>query len=239
MNMDNRFKIHNLPPETATKKIGAGRLKGMLDIKPQWRIEALTHVYGLCGIGWYYETIERWIEDHAGAISAHVVIRLFIKNGDEWSKGIEGIGGSMLVAKEKNGPYHSDEAYKMATTDAISVCCKLLGIGHDIYMGYSDSKYIEKPDYMLPQLTQEEIEEQKRKEVEAIELNNIYKEIASIWTERKKLNTHPNEILASIKKEENLGVEKLTNCTNIEKLKAYKIKQANKLKEQQNKQEEV
>ena len=28
----------------------------------------------------------------------------------------------------------------MATTDAISVACKQLGIGADVYMGYSDSK---------------------------------------------------------------------------------------------------
>ena len=51
----------------------------------------------------------------------------------EWSKPIVGVGGSMFIAKEKSGPYTSDEAYKMALTDAISVSCKALGIAADIY----------------------------------------------------------------------------------------------------------
>jgi len=54
---------------------------------------------------------------------------------------ISGTGGSMFVAKEKNGFYVSDECYKMATTDAISVACKQLGIGADVYWQADKTKY--------------------------------------------------------------------------------------------------
>ena len=40
------------PPETAKKKIGGGRLNGMTDINPMWRIKALTERFGPCGFGW-------------------------------------------------------------------------------------------------------------------------------------------------------------------------------------------
>lgn len=128
-------------PKEAQKPITGGRLKGMTDIKPQWRLMVLTETFGPVGIGWYYETIERWTDEHANTVSAHVRVNLYVKHNGEWSKPIEGQGGSMLLAQEKNGPYHSDEAYKMATTDALSVACKELGIGADVYMGYSTSKY--------------------------------------------------------------------------------------------------
>ena len=43
-----------------------------------------------------------------------------------------GNGGSMLVENERPGRT-SDECYKMALTDAISVACKALGVGADVY----------------------------------------------------------------------------------------------------------
>jgi hypothetical protein len=128
-------------PQEYQKKITGGRLKGMTDIKPQWRLMVLTEQFGMCGVGWYYETAEKWIHQFDSTISAHVIIKLYIKDGDNWSKGIEGQGGSMLVAKESKGPFHSDEAYKMATTDALSVACKQLGIASDVYMGIDSTKY--------------------------------------------------------------------------------------------------
>ena len=41
-------------PEGALKKIGAGRLQGMSDINPSWRIQVMTETFGPCGIGWKY-----------------------------------------------------------------------------------------------------------------------------------------------------------------------------------------
>ncbi len=180
-------------PAEAKKKIIGGRLKGMTDIKPQWRLKMMTEQFGVIGIGWYYEIVETWTEEHETKtsdstiteyktiqksssiiekkeyktfeikpsketltnetnreISVHVHLHLFIKDDKEWSKPIVGIGGSMLLAKEKYGTHHSDEAYKMATTDALSVAMKQLGVAADVYMGLSDSKY-DKPAEEQPQ----------------------------------------------------------------------------------------
>lgn len=130
-------------PETAKKNIGGGRLKGMTDINPMWRIKTLTEEFGICGFGWYYEITDKWIETSMAKdeITANVKINLYVKRDNEWSKPIVGIGGSMLVANEKNGLYVNDECYKMALTDAISVACKSLGIGADVYWNKDNTKY--------------------------------------------------------------------------------------------------
>lgn len=121
-------------PVTAQKTIGAGRLKGFTDINPMWRIKKLTEVYGPCGIGWYYIITDKRIVDGAnGEKVGFLDIDLFVKNGEEWSKPIQGTGGSSFIAKEKNGLYTSDEVFKMALTDALSVACKALGFGANVY----------------------------------------------------------------------------------------------------------
>ena len=127
-------------PKEAQKKITGGRLNGMTDIKPMWRIEKLTEVFGPCGFGWKAPIKSKEIIEGAnGEKIATVDIDLYVKVDGEWSEPIEGIGGSSFIAKEKNGYYTSDECFKMAYTDAISVACKSLGFGADIYWG--DSKY--------------------------------------------------------------------------------------------------
>jgi hypothetical protein len=116
-------------------------MKGKTDINPMWRIKALTEQFGPCGIGWYYKPTRKWIESFESQTAAFVDIELYIKVNNEWSMPISGTGGSMFVAKESSGPYVSDECYKMATTDAISVACKQLGIGADIYWQGDKTKY--------------------------------------------------------------------------------------------------
>lgn len=140
-NMEIYEKVRKCP-DNALKKIQAGRLKGKSDINPMWRIKALTENFGACGIGWYYEITKQWIEQGAkGELSAFCNINLYIKIGEEWSKPIQGTGGSAFVASEKNGLYTSDECYKMALTDAISVACKALGFAADVYWDSDSTKY--------------------------------------------------------------------------------------------------
>ena len=127
-------------PEEAQKKISGGRLKGMTDIKPMWRIQKLTEIFGVCGFGWKAPIKNKEIIEGAnGEKIAIVDIDLYVKIDGKWSEPIEGTGGSSFVAKEINGYYTSDECFKMAYTDAISVACKSLGMGADVYWG--DSKY--------------------------------------------------------------------------------------------------
>lgn len=134
-------RIRQVPKE-AVKTIAAGRLKGMSDINPMWRIKRLTEEFGICGFGWKYEIIRMWNENGGnGVISSFVHINLFVKMNGEWSEAIQGIGGSSFVTNEKNGLYTSDECYKMALTDAISVACKALGMGADVYWEKDRTKY--------------------------------------------------------------------------------------------------
>jgi hypothetical protein len=113
-------------------------------------MQVLTEQFGPVGIGWTYEIIDHWREDGpAGEVAAFVHIHLFINHDGTWSKPIPGTGGSKLTAMESGGLHFSDEAYKMATTDAISVAAKALGVGADVYMGQLDSKY-QKPQGTAP-----------------------------------------------------------------------------------------
>jgi len=141
--MDN-MEIYNAvrkPPNNATKQITGGRLSGMTDINPMWRIKALTEQFGPCGFGWKYEITDKRLEQGAdGVVAAFVDIKLYVKL-DEWSAPIPGTGGSSFVAKESKGLYTSDECFKMALTDAISVACKLLGFGADVYWEGDNTKY--------------------------------------------------------------------------------------------------
>lgn len=133
-------------PDEAKKAISAGRLKGMTDINPMWRIKKLTEEFGPCGIGWWTKVTDRWTETVGDETCAFVDLELYIKAGDEWSKPITGSGGSKLATKERSGIYVSDECYKMAETDALSVACKKLGIGADVYFSADRTKYSQTVD---------------------------------------------------------------------------------------------
>jgi hypothetical protein len=129
-------------PDNAKKQISAGRLKGMTDINPMWRIKTLTEEFGVCGIGWKLEIVRSWLDNGSNnEVTANVEIRLYVKVNEQWSDAIPGIGGSKFVSKETGGMYTDDDAYKKAYTDALSVACKALGIGADVYYEKDTTKY--------------------------------------------------------------------------------------------------
>lgn len=166
----NNLEIYNKlksVPEQAKKKITGGRLSGMTDIKPMWRIEKLTETFGICGFGW--KTIiknKEIIEGGNGEKIAIVDIDLFVKVNDEWSEAIEGTGGSSFVAKETKGYYTSDECFKMAYTDALSVACKSLGMGANVYWG--DTKYKDKPQQKPERNPNDKVSETEAKSIYAL-----------------------------------------------------------------------
>lgn len=136
------------PPQSALKKIGGGRLAGKSDINPQWRYQAMTEVFGMVGVGWKYTIDRLWIEDgDNGERFAFASVSVFVRTPeDAWSDPIPATGGSMLVQREKSGLYNNDEAFKMATTDALGTALKMLGVAADIYLGNFDgSKYKDRP----------------------------------------------------------------------------------------------
>lgn len=145
--MDN-LKFYNMGrdvPDNAKKPIKGGRLNGMTDINPMWRIKKLTEMFGACGVGWWYEITNKQIvtDEYTLQKAAFVDILLYYvdpESGKE-SHGIPGTGGSSFVAQERSGAYLSDECFKMALTDAISVAAKALGIGADVYWNENGTKY--------------------------------------------------------------------------------------------------
>lgn len=140
-NLEIYDKSREVPPE-ALRTIGAGRLKGKSDINPMWRLKKLTEIFGPCGIGWKYTIKREWLEAGAkGEIAAFVDIDLYYKWNGEWSEPIPGTGGSAFVTNETKGLYTSDECFKMALTDAISVSCKALGFAADVYWDKDKTKY--------------------------------------------------------------------------------------------------
>ena len=183
-------------PDKAQKKINGGRLNGMTDIKPMWRIEKLTEIFGICGFGWKtFIKNKEIIEGANGEKIAIVDIDLYIKNDKgEWSEPIEGTGGSSFIAKERNGLYTNDECFKMAYTDALSVACKSLGMGADIYWG--DSKY-------------NQPKEMTKEEAEKYTIN---------------FGKHKGKLLIDLIKEENPYIDwLLNNSNNQEVLKAIEL----------------
>ena len=116
-------------PKNAQKQFDTGRFKGT-DINPMWRIKKLTEMFGPVGFGWYTEIV-RQVEIPAGEdnMMVFVDINLYVKEGDTWSKPIFGSGGNTIKTKGRG----DDEGYKKAYTDALSIACKALGIGADIW----------------------------------------------------------------------------------------------------------
>lgn len=137
-------KVRAVPAE-AKKEITAGRLKGMSDINPMWRIKVLTELFGPCGVGWWYTITDKRIVDdettHQRAAFVDVVLYYIDPATGKESHGVPGTGGSSFVAQERNGAYLSDECFKMALTDALSVACKALGVGADVYYAKDRTKY--------------------------------------------------------------------------------------------------
>ncbi len=135
------------PPKEALRQITGGKLNGKTDINPQWRYRAMTEKFGMVGIGWKYTIMNLWNAPGAGGeVLAFAQVAVFIKEGDQWSEPIVGIGGSKLVTLEKGQPVSNDEGYKMAVTDAFSTALKMIGVAADIYAGRWDgTKYRDEP----------------------------------------------------------------------------------------------
>lgn len=178
-------------PASAKKIIQGGKLKGMTDIRPMWRIEMLTQAFGPCGIGWKVSNIKYWTESYNGETAAFVTLDLFIKQNGEWSDAISGIGGSKMCGKGK-GDGLDDEAYKMAYTDALSVCCKNLGMAADVYYGDNvngnHTKYDKAPSSPAPV--------NKKSEYEMIVEKAAYRKISKsgkTYEQEYQERYHPSE----------------------------------------------
>lgn len=188
-NLDLYNKLKVVPAE-AIKPIQSGRLKGKSDINPMWRIKTMTEHFGVCGIGWKYVITKQWTETYGTETKAYCNIDLFVKVDGQWSDSIQGTGGSSEVTMERNGSYVSDECYKMALTDALSVAMKALGVGADIYFEKGKSM-----DYSSKYAMQEDLSKTQQQETQTQQQNTQY---------------HTNDV--------NEGLDYLSRCVNKENL---------------------
>ena len=140
-------------PKECMREIKGGDLKGFSDINPMWRIEKMTELFGMCGFGWKYEITKQWNEQYANEVKTYCNINLYVKMNGEWSDAIQGTGGSSFVRTSKDGLRVSDENYKMALTDALSVAMKALGMAADVYLDKQvayETKYSKPIDNIKP-----------------------------------------------------------------------------------------
>lgn len=232
-NMELYEKLRKVPEE-AQREIKGGKLKGFTDINPMWRIKALTEAFGPCGVGWKAPIIERWVEDGAdGEKIANVKINLFIKHkpDSDWNDPIEGMGGSMLIAYERGELTSNDEAFKMAYTDAISVACKMLGVGADVYYEKDRTKYDAEGDGKKPKASKENNQDggkDSRSKYQIVKdlINGTSVTFANVeeWLEKKtgkkSVNSASDEMFAEMIKSIKAKIEKDKQVSNDKEIQA-------------------
>ena len=229
-------------PKDAQKAFNNGRFSGT-DINPMWRIKVLTEVFGPSGFGWWtqnirYEFVEANITNTTAEnapvqkeTSVFCELELVVKDPEtgEVSQPIYGVGGNTYIAWGKYGPRASDEAKKMAYTDALSIACKSLGIGHDIWYSNDRTKYTMPSD--APAEPAKKVAEVKPKAEEKPAAEHTPDTATVIDEIAKKLD----EIGAKMGKEEKITFAKETilpiigsmnykSCTDITKLIALRDK---------------
>ena len=185
LNLSVYNRVRSVPP-TALKTIGAGRLKGMSDINPVWRIKVMTEVFGVCGFGWKYEITKQWNESYGNEVKTFCNINLYVKVDGEWSDPIPGTGGSSFVAMERNGAYVSDEGNKMALTDALSVAMKSLGVAADVYFAKDadfGTKYAINEQAAAGQLPVHKAAANLEMVIANIHVASTIEELSRIWNE--------------------------------------------------------
>ena len=138
------YKYVQDTPKEAQKSFNNGRFSGT-DINPMWRIKKLTEVFGPCGFGWWTKNVKYDFvtSEQTNEVAVFCTLELIVVDPetDLESQPIYGVGGNTFVAQRKSGPQCSDEAMKMAYTDALSIACKALGFSHDIYFQADKTKY--------------------------------------------------------------------------------------------------
>ena len=145
----NNLEIYNKyrqVPAEALKPFDNGNFKGT-DINSMWRIKCLTEQFGVVGHGWTTRVLRTWLEkcEYTNEIYAFAEVEIKVKINGEWGEPFTATGGNKFCSYVKSKDYYkgSDEAFKMAITDAFGVACKYLGIGADVYWANDKSKYTE------------------------------------------------------------------------------------------------
>lgn len=122
----------------------AGGFRGTA-IKPIYTTQKMTEEFGPAGQGWGMgEPSFQVVPGSDGQVAVFCTVALWYvtaESGDPCT--VYGVGGDMVVVKQKDFLRTDDEAFKKAFTDAIGNAMKHLGMSADVHMGlFDDSKYV-------------------------------------------------------------------------------------------------
>lgn len=125
-----------------TKKFTRGGGFSGTAIKPIWTILRMTEVFGPCGTGWGMDKPEFITQSAVDELLVFCTVGVWYVEGGSTGR-VYGVGGDKYQVSQKNGLRASDEAYKMAYTDAIGNALKFIGVAADVHMGlFDDNKYV-------------------------------------------------------------------------------------------------
>lgn len=118
----------------------AGGFKGTA-IKPIYTTQKMTEEFGPAGKGWGMgEPSFQVVPGNDGQVAVFCTVSLWWQ---EPQNVVYGVGGDMVVVKQKDFLRTDDEAFKKAFTDALGNAMKHLGMSADVHMGlFDDSKYV-------------------------------------------------------------------------------------------------
>lgn len=127
-------------PDQTKKFSRSGGFKGTA-VKPMWVYHRLTEQFGAVGIGWGHGKPDFQVVPGAeGEVLVYCTVECW---HTDRSNTFHGVGGDKVVAKNKNGLFSDDEAFKKAFTDAVMNAFKSVGVAADVHMGmHDDDKYV-------------------------------------------------------------------------------------------------
>lgn len=116
---------------------------GFTSIDAHYQVQRATELFGPVGQGWGYNVVyglER-LGDDLSVATADVTL-WYIQDNEHCSYG-PWRGATPLLTPSKGGPRLDDDAWKKATTDALTKALSHLGFSADVFLGkYDDNKYI-------------------------------------------------------------------------------------------------
>lgn len=126
-------------PEQTKAFTRSGGFKGTA-VKPIYCDQRMTELFGPCGEGWGINEPNFQVVPTEKEILVYCTVSIWHGSRENT---VFGVGGDKVVAMQSNGAKTSDEAFKMAFTDAIGNAYKHIGMSADIHMGrFDDAKYV-------------------------------------------------------------------------------------------------
>ena len=233
MNEDNLKLWDSLAstPDDAVKAPAPGT-NGLSSINGQYCFKRATEAFGIAGIGWGWEIMDRYITEgpeikSSGQNESQMTLKVkvwFIVDGKRGE--LEQYGHTPLIRGTKYGASMDSDPEKKSLTDAIKKALTFIGIGADIHLGHFDDR-----DYMESKRLEENIKEDIEREKKETALKQgvkdymdkclpMYEHIKTepaINQQYKKDVAHINREFARLKMDSANHVAKIAETANNQK----------------------